>query len=133
MKKLLLLVVLFISLIPRGYALDSALEKAKLAIQAYFDAILTHESTLSPNIAMSMAVEAVEEKDRQALQDHYDQISLSAARQAIDAYAKVLSEGKDASAEADTMHQIEDALSPENRQEAEFYYKQKSINAAGSK
>ena len=88
------------------YADDTLLVKAKSAIQAYFNAILNGESTLSPNMAMSTAIEAVPEKDRSALQDYYDQASLTAAHQAVDTYAQKVSAGQDPSDAADSMHEV---------------------------
>ena len=105
-------------------AQDSALEKAKGAIQAYFNAMLTNESTLSPNMAMATATEAVPEKDQASLQDYYSQVSLVAAKQAVKAYARKVTAGEDASNAEDSMHEIEDALSPDNGQEIKLYYDQ---------
>lgn len=106
------------------YADDNAIEKAKTTIKAYFDAILGEQSTLAPNMAMSTAIEGVPEKDRSALQDYYDQVSLSAAKQAIDVYAQKVTAGQDASNAADSMHEVEDGLSPDNLQKIKLYFNQ---------
>jgi hypothetical protein len=128
MKKLpaILLSVCFLSLSTLNvvYAQDNALEKAENAIQAYFNAILTDESTLGPNMAMDEAAKEVPDKDQSALQDYYDRASLSAARQAVDAYAKKVTAGQDASNDEDKMHEIEDALSPDSLQKIKLYYDQ---------
>lgn len=111
------------------YAQDSALEKAKTSIQAYFKAILTGESTLSADMAMATTTKEVPEKDQSSLQDYYNQISFSAAKQAVDAYIQKVAAGQDSSSAADSMHEIEDALSPDNLQKIMLYYDQvKKIN-----
>lgn len=114
----------------RACAEETALEKAKASISAYFNAILKGESTLVTNMAMSEAIQNVPDKDQSALQDYYDSTSVAAAQKAVDAYAQEVKVGRDTSGAADRMHEMEDALSPENLQKIKLYYKQKKLPAS---